>query len=457
MIQKCHFIGIGGIGMSGLAKLMLERKVKVSGSDVAENRMIEGLVSNGAEVHIGHDAKYVTPGTTVVYSSGVGQENPEFQAALKMECPILHRADLLAALAREKKLLMAAGTHGKTTTAALLAAALRESGAQPSFAVGGELKQYGTNALSGFGEHFVAEADESDGSFLKYHPYGAIITNIGSDHIDAFGSREELVGAFGKFIDRVEEERALFWCGDNMFLSELSPPGISYGFCDGCALRALNFKQEGWRLAFDAQFEGKVYRDIEAPLIGAHNALNLLAVFGMALCMGVEEEALRAALKNFGGVARRCDVKEDGELMVVDDYAHHPTEISATLHAVRQAVDERRIIVAFQPHRYSRTRDCQGMYAGIFDEADEVLVTEIYGAGEEPIEGISHEEIIEESRQVSDIPCRHVPRKALLSTLAEMVRPHDVVVTMGAGDITCVGGALISEIKKKALAGSASG
>lgn len=452
MTKKCHFIGIGGIGMSGLARMMLENQTIVSGSDLSSNILIEDLQNQGAKVNIGHDPKYIPSDATVIYSSGVKSDNPEYQAAVEMNCTMLHRSDLLKALIGKQKLLGVAGTHGKTTTSALLAHVMLEAEKEPSFAVGGIVNKVETNAAIGSGEHFVAELDESDGSFEKFQPYGAIVTSIGSDHIDHYGSKEQLIESFRQFMVGVKDSEKLFWCGDNMYLSSLSPKGIRYGFCEDCDLRAVNFQQKGWNITYDIYYQNQVYNNISLPMIGAHNALNSLAVFGLALSLGIEESVIRRAFLSFSGIGRRSEKKgEESAVLVIDDYAHHPTEICATLHAIRQAIEERRMIVIHQPHRYSRTRDCIGEYGGIFDHADEVWITDIYAAGEVPIPGVSHEEIIEENEQISEVPFHHVQVEQIIPQLMQKLRPHDVVVTIGAGNITAIGGQLVEHIKKKGL------
>lgn len=450
MKGKCHFIGIGGIGMSGLARIMLENNVEVSGSDVSENPIIASLVEKGAQVRIGHDARFVTPEATVVYSSDIKDNNPEYQAALSMSCRMMHRSDLLAALIQEQKLLGVIGAHGKTSTSALLAHVLQHAGKDPSYALGGLLKANQTNAGRGKGDYFVAELDESDGSFLKFNAHNAIITNIGRDHMNFFKSKEELLRCFKVFIENVTDPEGIFWCGDNMYLNALSPKGVSYGFCDHCQLRAHNVQQEGWNLNYDITFRGKSYNNISIPLIGSHNVLNSLAVFGLATKLGIDSAVIAEAFSSFQGVHRRCEKKgEVNGISVIDDYAHHPTEISSTLNGLRLAFEERRIIVVYQPHRYSRIRDCAGSFGGVFDDADEVYITEIYSAGEAPIPGVSHQGIIEENEQVAAAQIKHVPRKDVIERLLGEVRPYDVVVTLGAGDITKVGDQFLNALRQQ--------
>ncbi len=453
MTEKCHFIGIGGIGMSGLARILLDtQNTAVTGSDRTTNSLIEDLRLKGAEVHIGHDPKFIPADATVIYSSDIATDNPEYLAAQELNCKMLHRADLLVALANGQNLLGVTGTHGKTTTSGLLAHVFLEAGKDPSFAVGGVIPGTQVNGLKGKGGDFIAELDESDGSFLKFHPDGAIVTNIGSDHISHYGTKESLLNAFKQFCSQVKNPDHLFWCGDNMYLKGMALKGISYGFTEVCQLRAYNLIQEEWSVCYDIDYKGKIYTNVRIPLIGAHNALNSLAVFGLCLSLGIEEASIRKAFLSFAGICRRAEKKGVyNEILVLDDYAHHPTEISATLNALRIAIGERRLVVLYQPHRYSRIRDCLGSFGGIFDEADEVFLTEIYPAGEKPIPGISHEDIMEENEQCSSTSFRHVPFHDLVAEAVKFLQPHDVVVTLGAGNITQVGPQILEGLKKKIM------
>ncbi|MDP1835865.1 MAG: UDP-N-acetylmuramate--L-alanine ligase [Chlamydiales bacterium] len=440
-IEKCHFIGIGGIGMSGLARILLQRQRAVSGSDLASTSVTENLSRMGATVFEGHLEEQLPSEATVIVSTDIKPENAEYQAALKLKLPVLHRSDLLALLMEGQKPLAVTGTHGKTTTSALLAWVLVQAGMDPSFAIGGWLPGLDTNATAGQGEYFVAEADESDGSFSKYRPFGAIITNIDHDHMNHFGTETKLINAFGKFAKHVTKH--LFWCGDDALCKRLAPNGTSYGFNVSNDLRVENYRQQGWVSTFDVIWQGKEFRDIELALPGRHNVLNALGVFGLVVSLGVSEEAIRQAFKTFSGVKRRCELKSDRRgILILDDYAHHPAELAATLTAIRGAVEERRIIAVFQPHRYSRTKHCMGQYKHVFDEADEVLVTDIYAAGEEALPKVSAQAIIKELEEHSQAPVRYVPRNSLRSTLVAIARPHDVIVTLGAGDVTKLGGEL---------------
>lgn len=440
-MEKCHFIGIGGIGMSGLARLMLRRNILVTGSDLSSSYVTEGLQKEGAKVYIGHSAQYIQPNTPVIYNSDISHENPEYQEALRLHCPLMHRSDLLLELMFGHKIICVAGTHGKTTTSSLLAYVLSKGGLKPSFAVGGIIPQFQSNAGHGEGDYFVAEADESDGTFLKYHSYGAIITNIDFDHMNFFKNEDALIQSFRQFAHQVASAKHLFWCGDDSRLRQLLLPGISYGFGSECSLRASNVRQEGWKLIFDVDFLDKHYANVEVSLIGLHNVLNALGVFGLALSLNVKEEDLRCGLASFNGVKRRCEKKgEENGILLLDDYAHHPTEIKTTLEGIRKAVGKRRLIAVFQPHRYTRTKDCLGTFKGIFESVDELIITDIYSAGEAPIPGVTHEAVLEEIKEKSSISCRYIARKELLSSLVDHLQPGDVLVTLGAGDITKLGG-----------------
>lgn len=451
-MEKCHLIGIGGIGMSGLARILLRKNIAVTGSDQASSYVTDHLQQAGVKVYIGHDARYITPNTTVVYSTDIKTDNPEFQAAQQLKCKMWHRSDLLHYLMEGHQTLAISGTHGKTTTTSLLTCAMLNEGLDPGYAIGGMLSQTNTNASHGEGKYFVAEADESDGTFLKYKPYGAIITNIDLDHMNHFVTEEALVKAFKQFASQVESAKHLFWCGDDPRLQGLHLPGTSYGFGAKCALRAVNVVQKGWMTTFDIEYQGRRYPQVKLNLTGKHNVLNALAVFGLGLAVTVKEGTLRDTFTTFKGVKRRCEKKaEIQKIILLDDYAHHPVEIKTTLEGIRTAVEERQLVAVFQPHRYTRTRDCLGSYGTIFEAADTLFITDIYAGSESPIPGISHEAIMKEIQQHSTIPCRYVPRAQLADALAKFLRPHDVMVSLGAGDITKISGEIQSLWEKNPI------
>jgi UDP-N-acetylmuramate--alanine ligase len=383
----------------------------------------------------------------VIYSTAVGQENPEVLKARQEGIPFFHRSELLHQLMQQQQPLLVTGTHGKTTTSSLLAHLLISAGLNPSYAVGGIIKGLGVNAGYGEGQYFVAEADESDGSFLKYSPFGAIITNVDNDHLDHWKSLEHLIEGFKQFIERVESPDHLFWCGDDEILSSLKPKGFSYGFDEKNDLYIENYLQDGWKTCFDIRFEGIEYTGIEVPLIGAHNVLNAAAVFGLGIKVGIDPEKIRKAFSAFKGINRRLEFKgEKGGIFVFDDYGHHPTEIFATLRAIKQAMPHRKLIVAFQPHRYSRTRDCLHEFAFAITSSDQLLLTDIYAAGETPIDGITSEAVLHALKEGAAQDIQYVPRETLVSYLVEHLRPQDVLLTMGAGDITAVGPAVIEQL-----------
>lgn len=447
--EKFHFIGIGGIGMSGLARILLKKNMVVSGSDIASSYITEGLEKAGAKVTLGQTSHNIPENATVVFSTDIKVDNPEYQAAINQKIPMMHRSDLLLHLMKGYKTLSIAGTHGKTTTSALLSWVLSQAGKDPAFAVGGMIPQFQSNAGYGKGEYFIAEADESDGTFLKYDTFGAIVTNIDSDHINHYGSMAKLIDSFKVFLEGVKSSNLLFWCGDDPHLSRISPKGISYGYSSQCLLRVFNFRQKNWSIFFDIDFEGRCYKEIELSLLGRHNSLNGAAIFGMALKLGIPEDEIRKAFRSFAGVMRRCEKKgEIQNILLLDDYAHHPTEIKTTLHGIRQALNGRRLIAVFQPHRYSRTRDCLGEYKGIFADADEIFITEIFSAGEVPIPDVTHESVIHELESDEITKCHYVPRKEMAAALANFARTHDVIVTLGAGDITKLSYELLNLFKQ---------
>lgn len=435
--MKFHFIGIGGIGMSALARILLQKGMAVSGSDILHTPLIESLVEQGALFYRGQSEKNIHTDRIVVLSSDIKKDNVEYAEAVRQNCHLMHRSDLLAYLASQQCPLAVAGTHGKTTTSALLTSVLVAAECDPSFAIGGVLPQFQTNSRFGQGEYFVLEADESDRTFLKYHPYGAIITNIDHDHLSNYGGDpNNLIQAFRKFTDQVQNKTSLFWCGEDPYLRDLDLPGYSYGRDENCHWQLVNVRHNGFTSLFDLIHADEVFKNIELSLIGIHNALNASGVFAMAHNLGIKEDKIRRGLANFQGVQRRCENKGTfNQILFLDDYAHHPTEIETTLQGIRQAIGKKRLVAVFQPHRYSRTQECQGLFAGSFKAADKVLVTDIYAAGEKPIDALNGEMVMKEIRgNVKE--CHYVPRTALSTQLSHCLQAEDVVVTLGAGDIT---------------------
>lgn len=440
MSAHYHFIGIGGIGMSALAQILLERGAKVSGSDVFSSHVTHKLEKQGAKIFIGHSSDNISQPSTVIYSTAVTEENPEVKKAKLQGFPFLHRSELLHHLMKGYAPLLVTGTHGKTTTSSLLAHLLVDAGYDPAYAVGGIISSLGTNGSHGKGSYFVAEADESDGSFLKYSPYGGIITNVDNDHLDYWGTFRDMVSGFQKFIGSVRSPEHLLWCGDDEILRSLRLKGCSYGFSEKNDLYIQNFRQGGWKNVFDMSLDGTEYSEIEIPLIGGHNVLNAAAVFGLGIRAKIAEERIRKAFFNFKGVNRRAEFKGESKgIAVFDDYGHHPTEIFATLRAIKQAVGHRKLVVAFQPHRFTRTRDCLHEFGPAFDKADELILTDIYAAGEAPITGITSDTVLAKIKESSCVYASYIPREKIVEFLSKHLQPDDVLVTMGAGDITKVG------------------
>lgn len=449
MQQVTHFIGIGGIGMSALARILMKRGESVTGSDLSQSSLIRQLKEEGAQIYSGHHPEHISGARRVVFSSGIAKDNPEFCAAREQGIPLLHRSEMLAQLMEGSAPLLITGTHGKTTTSSLLAHLLIQADLDPSYAVGGVVQGLKTNGAHGRGIYFVAEADESDGSFLNYPSFGAILTNLENDHMDYWKEDEALENGFRQFASQVGSPDHLFWCRDDLRLSSLGLEGHSYGFSEEADLKIDNFQQLGWKIHFDLAFQGRVYRDIELPLIGAHNVLNASAVFGMGIKLDLPEETIRRGLASFQGVGRRMEKKgQIGQIDIYDDYAHHPTEIFATLRALKTATHCRRLVVAFQPHRFSRTRDCLEEFSGSFEYADAVIVTDIYAAQEDPIPGVSGELVLQRIKKSKTGPVEFVKREALPQFLSAFLQPGDLLLTMGAGDITQVGPAVLSALKQ---------
>lgn len=440
MEEVYHFIGIGGIGMSALARILLEQGKLVQGSDSASTKITKELEKLGAKIYLGHAKDQLPSSAVVVYSTDIKEENPEYAAAKEGKLPLLHRSEMLAELMRSYQPLLVTGTHGKTTTTSLLAHTIKSLGWDPAFAIGGILKKEGANSGSGLGKYFIAEADESDGSFLAYPSFGAIITNIDLDHLSHWKSEEALIAGFKEFASKVACKDHLFWYKEDVRLSKLQLPGVSYGFSLDADVRIIEFAQKGFSTCFSFVWKGVHYKEVEVPLIGQHNALNATAVFALALSLGGIESEIRRALKSFQGVGRRADkIGEKRSIAFFDDYGHHPTEIKTTLAAFKQSHPENRLVTVFQPHRYTRTRDCLEEFADAFTDADIVVLTDIYSAGEEPLEGVDGEAVYYKVLNRKKEGVYYLRKDALVEFLTGFLQEKDVVVTMGAGDITKYG------------------
>ena len=432
MKHTYHFLGIGGIGMSALARILHEKGEKVSGFDLKGAPHLNQIGISLTQELPRH--------STIVYSSAILSDHPDLISAKQRGFPLMHRSDLLKILMEEKLALLVTGTHGKTSTSALLSWVLQSAGLKPTYAVGGILRNLKKNGGLGPGPYFVAEADESDGSFLNYFGDGAIITNVEKEHLDYWKTEENIIKGFQQFISQVRDTNLLFYCSDDPILKELNPPGISYG--KNGALCIKTCRQKGMKVEFTATFKGAIYEQIELPLMGEENALNALAVFGMALQLGVSEKKIRKAFLSYEGVKRRLEkVGEVNRITFYDDYAHHPTEIRVMLSALKKAFKSRRLIVVFQPHRYTRTKALD--FSGSFDVADLAIITDIYSGGEKPIKGVNGPSFCKKLKADNTM---YLSGDKLLPLLPKMLVPGDVLVTVGAGNISEIGPKLMRKI-----------
>jgi UDP-N-acetylmuramate--alanine ligase len=449
-VKNWHLVGIGGAGMSAIARVLLQQGFNVSGSDLKESRFTRALSTEGARIFIGHDSKHIEGAEALVYSSAIPLQNPEIKEAQKRGIPVLSRADMLSFLTRKKETIAVAGTHGKTTTTSLVARVLEGSGFDPAYIIGGELNDIGSNARWGEGSYFVVEADESDGSFLKLSPKIAVITNVEADHLDYYRNFHSIVESFKSFVRKVKEDGFVFACGDHSVNSKIFSEKeiFTYGFGDENYIRADSVEMRRNESHFEVYKERKYVGKVFLKIPGKHNILNSLAALGIALEVGIPFEKTKKALRSFSGVQRRFQLKGvEGGVTVVDDYAHHPSEIKATLEAASLG-KWRRIICIFQPHRYTRTQFLAPDFASAFDLADWLIVTEVYAAGEEPIPGVS-------SKLILEAVLSHSPRRniAFFPTLSEakkfvlsIARKGDLVLTLGAGDITLLGEQILDEL-----------
>ncbi len=456
---KVHFVGIGGIGMSGIAELLLNLGYRVSGSDLKETDITRRLAGLGGTIGFGHVAENVADDVDVVVtSSAVKKSNPEVAVARLRGIPVIPRAEMLAELMRVKEGIAIAGSHGKTTTTSLIATVLAHAGLDPTAVVGGKLNALGSNAKLGKGPLMVVEADESDGSFLHLSPYIAVITNIDPEHLDHYGTMEALQQAFIDFAERVPFYGLAVLCFDHpnvqRILPRLNKRHVSYGVSPQAEWRADDVRHSGFEARFTVSHRGKRLGEVALKMVGAHNVLNALAAIAVAHELGIPFETTAEALASFAGVQRRFTVRgEVGGVMVVDDYGHHPAEVRATLAGARASFPQRRLVVAFQPHRYSRTRDLLSDFATAFNESDVLFLTDIYAAGEEPIAGVSGEKLFEAVRGCGHRDANFVPvRSELAARVTSRLQPGDVLITLGAGDITHAGEEILALLSPEARA-----
>lgn len=452
-VRHIHFVGIGGVGMSGIAEVLFNLGYTISGSDLNDSATLRRLAQLGITIHVGHAAENVAGADAVVTSTAVQAENPEVIAAREMRIPVVPRALMLAELMRLKKGVAIAGTHGKTTTTSLVASVLAEAGLDPTFVIGGRLNSAGANARLGQGDYIVVEADESDASFLNLLPVMAVVTNIDADHMETYGHDfARLSGAFVDFLHRMPFYGTAILCTDDPAVRSIVPqvncPITSYGFDEGAEVRAVNVAAVAGQMHFTVQRRNGVVLpdlDVVLNLPGRHNVLNALAAISVAVELNVPDEAVLRALAGFKGVGRRFQrygevtAGDGGEFTLVDDYGHHPVEMAATLEAARGAFPGRRLLLAFQPHRYTRTRDCFEDFVKVISQADAVLLAEVYAAGEAPIVAADSRSLMRALRVAGHIEPVFVDDIGTMAqAILDNVQAGDVVLCMGAGSIGAV-------------------
>lgn len=463
-VRHAHFVGIGGIGMSGLAEILRTMDFDVSGSDLKPNDITRRLETMGVRVDLGHREENVEGADVVVYSSAINFDNPEIQRAKQLEIPIIPRAEMLAELMRVKYCVLIAGSHGKTTTTSLVATVLRAAGLDPTVVVGGKVNALGSNARLGEGDLFVAEADESDGSFLKLTPTIGVITNIDAEHLDHYGTHEKVKEAFVQFANKIPFYGLAVLCMDHPHVQAIVPHiarrYVTYGVSRQADYRAKNIQFSGLSTHFEVYRRGESLGAFTVRMPGHHNVLNALAVIAVADELEVPFDVVREAIKSFHGVQRRFTVVgqplleragQRGDVMIVDDYGHHPAEIEATLDAAQNGFD-RRVVVAFQPHRYTRTQTLFEDFTRAFNKADVLIVTEVYAAGEAPIAGATGKALADAIRAHGHHHVRYVgDKKKVGAALLELARPGDLVIALGAGDINASARELAAALEKEAV------
>ncbi len=455
-IRHIHFVGIGGAGMGGIAEVLLTQGYHISGSDLGENTVTKRLQGLGAAILKGHQAENIHGADVVVRSTAVPDENPEIVAARQARIPVVPRALMLAELMRFRYGIAVAGTHGKTTTTSLVTSILAEGGLDPTFVIGGLLNSTGSNARLGASRYLVAEADESDASFLYLQPMISIVTNIDADHMSTYhGDFAELKKTFIEFLHHLPFYGLAVVCLDDEVVREIVPsvsrPIVTYGFCEDADIRAIDFRQEGTKTYFTVLRQNKLDLKITLNLAGAHNVLNALSAIAVATELDISDSAIQQALLKFSGVGRRFQIHGDyktayGQVLLIDDYGHHPREISVTLQAVRAAWPTRRLVMAFQPHRYTRTRDLFEDFARVLSDVDVLLLLDIYSAGEQPINGVDGRSLCRNIRQRGQVDPIFIERGGSVSaTLKDVLKDGDILLMQGAGDIGSIVGKIAAE------------
>jgi UDP-N-acetylmuramate--alanine ligase len=454
-----HFVGIGGIGMSGIAELLCNLGYKVTGSDLKDSETTLRLKELGIKVYIGHKAENIDDAHVLVMSSAVSNDNPEVIEARRRSIPVIPRAEMLAELARLKYGILVAGAHGKTTTTSLISTILAQAGLDPTVVIGGRLKATGSNARLGQGKFLVAEADESDGSFLKLSPTIAVVTNIDREHMDFFRTMDSLKEAFLSFMNKVPFYGVSIVCIENEHLHGLLPHihrrYLTYGFTHEAELRAEAIRKGFMSVGFEVIYKGKNIGNFELPAPGIHNVLNSLAAIGVALVLNLDISRIKDALKGFSGIQRRFEFKGEVDgIKIFDDYGHHPSEIRATLRAVKDGLinshESGRLFVLFQPHRYTRTKDLMDDFSSSFNDADSLILLDIYSAGEKPIEGVSSATLVEKIKKAGHGGVLYPKnREEAIGHIISNMKRGDIFLTLGAGDVWKMGDEILSRLKVK--------
>ncbi|NKB34176.1 MAG: UDP-N-acetylmuramate--L-alanine ligase [Pseudomonadales bacterium] len=458
-INTLHFVGIGGAGMCGIAEVLLNQGYKITGSDIRKSANTERLQSFGAKIFVGHDAKNLKKADVVVYSSAIDKKNPEIKAAINQSKPLIARAEMLAELMRYRHSIAIAGTHGKTTTTSIVASVLAEGGMDPTFVIGGLLNSAGTNAQLGQSRYLVAEADESDASFMHLQPMVAVVTNIEADHMSTYGGDfENLKKYFVEFLHNLPFYGLAVMCVDDPVVREILPqvsrPKITYGFSKKADYRIQNLKQHKQTTEFEVRRPGKKNPlKIKLNMPGKHNALNATAAVAIACDEEIKDRDIKAGIQNFSGVGRRFDIQGefdvgDGKAMLIDDYGHHPTEVAATIKALRDGWPKNRLVMVYQPHRYSRTKDLYEDFVDVLSAVDVLLLLEVYSAGEKKIAGADSRSLCRSIRLRGKVDPVYVQKEAQVhEVLKGLIKGGDIVLTQGAGSV----GALAKEIAQKGL------
>jgi UDP-N-acetylmuramate--alanine ligase len=457
-IRRIHFVGIGGVGMCGIAEVLLNLGYQVSGSDLKSSGVTERLRSFGAEIFIGHRAENATRADVLVVSSAVNVSNPEVATALERRIPVVRRAEMLAELMRYRHGIAVAGTHGKTTTTSLLASVFAAAGLDPTFVIGGRLNAAGTNAQLGSSRYLIAEADESDASFLHLQPLVAVVTNIDADHMATYeGDFNKLKKTFVEFLHNLPFYGLAVACLDDPVVREILPqiarPTMTYGVHEAADVRGINIRQDGMQTYFTVLRRDREPLDVSVNMPGNHNVLNALATIAIATDEGISDDAIVRGLSGFQGVGRRFQVYgelpvDGGEVMLVDDYGHHPREVAAVIEAVRGGWPERRLVMLYQPHRYSRTRDLYDDFVQVLADANVLLLMEVYPAGEEPIPGADSRQLCHSIRQRGQLDPIYVERGTDIAPVVRpLLRPGDILLCQGAGDV----GSIAPQLMKSPL------